>query len=388
MKYKILYITHFPHIGGGETQLIYLLEKLNHKKFRPAVVIPSQGQVSRRLIKIGIPTFITPFPIYSIRTLFLPGASPFGIWRLYKLCRKIKPDVIHLNHSCLAIYGGILGKLAGVPVVATLHGVWDCIYFYQDIINAIFTDRLLPITPEVENALLKRKIVPRSKTQVVYLGIDTKKFVPTKNRAKAKKRWGINKDNLVVTMACRFDFVKDHLTFLKVATRIIEKIPKVKFLIAGDTKINLENTSDVASKVKKQLDDYLTQHPKLVPHVIFTDYQEDILPIYHATDILFSSSLSETLPVTFLEGAACGLPIISLKLNSRHRVVHSGKNGFLSPQGRINLLTNNLLTLLKNPDLRSQFSLYSRNLATTHFSIERYAQEIEGVYQKMLNKND
>ncbi|OGD85954.1 hypothetical protein A2Z23_01815, partial [Candidatus Curtissbacteria bacterium RBG_16_39_7] len=272
------------------------------------------------------------------------------------------------------------------PVVATLHGVWDCIYFYQDVINTIFIDRLLPITPEVEHALLKRKIVPRSKTQVVYLGIDTKKFVPAKDKARAKKRWGIDENNLVVAMICRFDFVKDHLTFLKVATRIIEKFPKVKFLIAGDTKINLENTSDVARQVKKQLDDYLTQHPKLAPHMIFTDYQEDIRPIYDATDILFSSSLSETLPVTFLEGAACSLPIVSLKLDSRHRIVTDGKNGFISPPGRIDLLTHNLLTLLEDAKMRSQFGLYSQKLASEYFTAERYAQEIEKVYQNLLNK--
>ncbi|MCH7951986.1 glycosyltransferase family 4 protein [Patescibacteria group bacterium] len=386
MGYKILYVTPFPHIGGGETALLYLLEELKRKRRIPEVIVTSRGQLYSRLRKVNIKTHVIDLSGYSIRILFMPGFSLSGIWHFLKLAKKIQPSLIHINHPTLAIYAGIVGKILKIPVVATSHGIWDCIYFYQDLATRIFCNRILPITPEVQKCLTRRGIINKDKTKVIYLGVDANRFKPAKSNVAAKKRWNINSTDLVVTMVARFDFVKDPLTFLKVATKVIEQIPNVTFLIVGDVKLNLEVESDMAIQVKRQLDGYINRHPRLKPHVIFTSFQEDVQPVYHATDILFSSSLAETLPMSFLEGAACGLPIVSLKLDSRHRIVQEGKNGFLAPPGRKDVLLKYLLTLLKDQDLREKFGRYSRKYVLDNFTIERYVKEIEGIYQELFNE--
>src|SRR3989344_6255746 len=121
MKYKILYLTFHPEIGGGETILLSLISKLDKKKFEPIVVVTKKGQLSKRLRELKIKTYILPLPEYLIRTLFIPGASPAGIYRFYKLCKKIKPDLIHINHLNLVVYAGISAKLLKIPIVATAH---------------------------------------------------------------------------------------------------------------------------------------------------------------------------------------------------------------------------------------------------------------------------
>jgi glycosyltransferase involved in cell wall biosynthesis len=383
-KHKILYLTLFPHIGGGETSLLYLLEKLDKNKYTPIVIVTKPGQVSERLKKMQIETHIIDLPGFLIRTLFMPGMSPIGLIKLYKIVKKIKPNLIHLNHPFLAFYAGIVGKLLHIPVVATSHGVWDCLYFYQDIINRIFIDKLLPISPEVQNALIKRHIIPKEKTQVIFLGIDTNRFAPGTNKPEAKKKFGIKKTNLVVTMACRFDFGKNHLTFLKVANQILPAFPNVKFLIVGDTKTNLEDNTNMTIQVKKQLDNFISLHPHLSNHIIFTDFQEDMTQIYHATDIIFSSSLAETLPMSLIEGASCGLPLIALEnLSTKHIIIHE-KNGFLIPPDKKNLLSSYLLKLLKSSVLRNHYGKYSRKYVLKNLNVDRYTKNITQIYNSFI----
>src|SRR3990167_427281 len=119
MKKKILYLTFHPEIGGGETILLSLISKLDRKLFEPIVVVTKKGQLSKRLRELKIKTYILPLPGYLIRTLFIPGASPVSIYRFYKLCKKIKPNLIHINHLNLAIYAGISSKILKIPSIAT-----------------------------------------------------------------------------------------------------------------------------------------------------------------------------------------------------------------------------------------------------------------------------
>ena len=389
-KRKILYLTPFPHLGGGETALLYLLETLDRNRFKPIVVVTSKGQVYARLKEMKIKTFVINLPGYSVRTLFMPGISVPGIWRLVRLTQKLKPSLIHINHPTLAVYAGIAGILLNVPVLATSHGTWDSIYSHQDIANQLFCDLLLPITPEVQLCLTKRGIIKKEKTKVVYLGVDANRFKPASPAeiAAAKKYWNFKPDDVMVTMACRFDFTKNHVTFLKIATEIINTAPDVKFLIAGDFKLNLEKGSKTAITVKKTLDEYLENRPNLKKRIQFTGFQKDMRPVFQATDVLFSSSLSETLPVSFLEGAACGLPLVAFENTSSKRIVIPGKNGYLAPIGRDDLLTKYLRILLRNPQRRHRFGKYSREHVLTHFTITRYVNTIESIYQQMIRRKN
>ncbi|OGY16971.1 MAG: hypothetical protein A2785_02440 [Candidatus Chisholmbacteria bacterium RIFCSPHIGHO2_01_FULL_49_18] len=389
-KRKILYLTPFPHVGGGETALLYLLESLDRKRFEPNVVVTSKGQVYARLKEMKIKTSVINLPGYSIRTLFMPGISVPGILRLVRLIQKLKPSLIHINHPTLAVYAGIAGKLLNVPVLATSHGTWDSIYSHQDLANRLFCDLLLPITPEVQRHLTKRGIIKKEKTRVVYLGVDANRFKPASpaDKLAAKRYWNFKPDDVIVTMACRFDFTKNHLTFLKIADSIIAQFPEVKFLIAGDFKKNLEKGSQTAIAVKKSLDEYLEKRTTIKKNIRFTGFQKDMRPVFQATDVLLSSSLSETLPVSFLEGAACGLPLLAFENTSSKRIVLQGKNGYLAPLGRSDLLTEHLLKLLRNSERRHRFGKYSREHLLAHFTITRYVNTIESIYRQMIRRKN
>ena len=103
MKQRILYLTYHTEIGGGETSLIYLLQKLDKHIFAPLVVVPAVGQVSQRLQKLDIPVQIIPMSGFFWRKLFIPGLSLRTLWRLFKLVKEFRPRLIHVNHLNLVL---------------------------------------------------------------------------------------------------------------------------------------------------------------------------------------------------------------------------------------------------------------------------------------------
>ena len=121
-KFKILYLTYHPQIGGGETTLISLISSLDRKLFEPIVVVLQKGQLYKKLRDLKIKTYVLPLNGYLIRTFFVPGMSSVGVYQTYKLVKSEKPDIIHLNHLNLAVYTGIAAKLLKIPTIATAHG--------------------------------------------------------------------------------------------------------------------------------------------------------------------------------------------------------------------------------------------------------------------------
>lgn len=384
MKQRILYLTYHTEIGGGETSLIYLLQKLDKHIFAPLVVVPAVGQVSQRLQKLDIPVQIIPMSGFFWRKLFIPGLSLRTLWRLFKLVKEFRPRLIHVNHLNLVIYVGILGKSLGIPVVATAHGTWDAIYFYHEWLNHLCCTRILAISPQVAKWLTRFHILPNDKIRVVPLGVDITGFIPPKSKLYAKRRLQINPQKKVVTMVCRFDFAKNHLLFLQIANRVVHHISDVQFLLVGDWMNNLEPDSSQSRAVKHQLDTYLAKHPLLKPHVRFTGFVSDMVPVFQATDILFSSSLSETLPVSFLEGGACGLPLVALANTSTSEIVISNRTGFLIEHSQPQLLYMYLMKLLTHPTLCHHLGQNARTHIVNNFSLSKYAHQVETEYLSII----
>ena len=379
MKYKILYLTYHPEIGGGETVLLSLISKLDRRQFQPIVVLPSRGQLFQKLNELKCQTYILPVAGYLIRTFFVPGTSPTGIYSFLKLAKKVKPDLIHVNHLNLAVYGGVVAKILKIPVVATAHGTWDSLYFYQDLVNQLFVDKILANTPQVAKALTRRKIVSSKKVKLVPFGVDTNVFKPA-NKRLARQKLRLPQNDNVITIAGRLDPVKDHLTFLKSAEIVYKKYPNALFYIVGSKLGDFSKNNNTMQKIQN----FLKKNPDFVKNVVFAGFVKNMSTVYNASDILVSSSLEESFGLALAEAAACEVPVVSTNVGGQSLIIKDGVNGFLVPPENPNLLAQKILQLTKNPKLGKEFGSAGRKHIMKNFQIENYVRNVQKEYFKLL----
>ena len=220
----------------------------------------------------------------------------------------------------------------------------------------------------------------REKVKLLTPGLDTNFFRPPENKVRAKKDLGINPDSVTIAIASRFDPVKDHLTFFQAMNMVAKIASNITVLVAQDPNVNLEEKNTFAKAVKKNIDGYLDVHHELKERVVFVGYKQNMLPFYQATDILVSSSLYEGLGMIHMEGASCGLPIVSTNFDGQHLIVKQEKTGYLVPIQKPKLLAKKILTLVQNKRLREQFGKEARAHIVKNFSIERYTKKVQDVY--------
>ena len=99
-----------------------------------------------------------------------------------------------------------------------------------------------------------------------------------------------------------------------------------------------------------------------------------VLPTYYG----------EGVPMTLLEAAACGRPIVASDVPGCREVVDHGENGLLVPPREPRALADAILELVDDPARRAAMGVEGRRRAETEFTAERINAETLLVYEQAL----
>ena len=112
---------------------------------------------------------------------------------------------------------------------------------------------------------------------------------------------------------------------------------------------------------------------------------QEMPAIYLLGDVFVApSQLEEGLGLVFLEASACGLPIISTRQGGIPEVVVHEKTGLLlAKKDDVSELSEKILGLLREPEVRRQLGEEGRQYMEDHFSWTRIAEATERLYDSL-----
>src|SRR3954454_4387162 len=127
MKPRVVFVNHCARLSGGELALERLLRALGDA-VEMHVVLGEAGPLLPRLERAGVATEVLPLGLGTLNTprthvtlrrppLREVGATAAYAVRLNRLLRRVRPDLVHANSLKALVYGGLAGRLAGIPVV-------------------------------------------------------------------------------------------------------------------------------------------------------------------------------------------------------------------------------------------------------------------------------
>lgn len=108
--------------------------------------------------------------------------------------------------------------------------------------------------------------------------------------------------------------------------------------------------------------------------------------LFKASGVHILPSYSEGLPMSILETMAHGIPNISTDIASIPEVIEDGRNGFLIRPGDVMALKEKMVILLKNQELKEQFSVNSYVMIKEKFSSVQMVKRLENCYWTLAKK--
>jgi glycosyltransferase involved in cell wall biosynthesis len=100
------------------------------------------------------------------------------------------------------------------------------------------------------------------------------------------------------------------------------------------------------------------------------------------TDIFVLPSFSENLPMAIIEAFAHGVAVISTPVGAIPEVIDHGRNGILVPVGNIEALTDALILLIGNPELRYDLGKAAQADHAKYYELEGYVARLVAIWRQ------
>jgi glycosyltransferase involved in cell wall biosynthesis len=401
-KLKICRITSaFPPpwegLGPGPYELSLAQAKLGHH----IIVITKYA--------IGYETLDrqAPFKVYRIKAKRNLIFSFLAAIKFITLHLRERYDIIH-NHGESAVILLLLKRLffLKVPVVTSVHIVRKAQYkiFQKADIYKIPRECLgkeaidtLPLIKANRRSLLMEKL---------YIKLSDKLAVVSEGlREDIKKEYGFSNKTFVILNGVNIDrfhimngdirkhtrteddldckyFVlfagvlngrKGEFDLIKAIGKITDDYSNIKMLIIGNGPTKL-----IAKKMVQTLG--IEGNIKFLSNVTYHKMNK----YYNACKVLVMPSVSEGMPKVVLEAMACGCPIIVSDIPGCNELVKNGRNGFLVPTGRPDILAEIITSFYKKPCLTREMGYESRKIVEQNYTWDIVAQRVEECYLSIL----
>lgn len=308
-----------------------------------------------------------------------------SVLEMWRALRRLRPDVVHTHGAKAGAVGRAAAVLARVPVVVhTFHGHVLSGYFsprksaaFQRIERALArrSDRLVAVSAQVRDDLVRFGVAPAAAIEVIRVGFDMARLDVAaarhaELRAAARAEVGIAADARVVAFVGRLVPIKRADRFLRAAVTLAD-VPQLRFLVVGDGEMGPELRASADAQA-------------LGERLVLAGYRDEVVPWYHAADLVVLTSDSEGTPVSLIEAAACGLPVVSTDVGGVRDVVVDGATGLIVPAADADALAAAIRALLADPARAAQFGAAGRVQVAERFSADAMARRHEALYRRLL----
>ncbi len=300
------------------------------------------------------------------------GNDPLLVWRLYRLFRRERPDIVHTHAWGTLVEGLLAARLARVPVL--LHGEHGTLQLkpYQARVQRWAwgrVDGLLSVSSRLAERMSAAVGVPLERVTVLRNGVDLSRFSP-EGRDEARRSLGVDDDRPIVGHAGRLVAVKDQAALVEAAARLKAAGVRCRVLIAGDGPLRGALEQQVSA-----LD--VGDSVSLLGHVGEVEW------LLAALDVYVLCSRSEGMPNTVLEAMACGVPVVCTRVGGADELVVDEETGLLVPPAKPDLLAGAIGRLLGDEALRARMGAAGRTRASREFSVEAMVRGYRDAYVRV-----
>ena len=118
---RVLRIIARLNIGGPAIHTILLTAGLD--RFESTLVTGLEAPHEGSMLDLAAAKGVRPVVVPQLGREIHPLRDLITIFRLYRLCRRLRPHVVHTHTAKAGFVGRLAARLAGVPVAApTCHG--------------------------------------------------------------------------------------------------------------------------------------------------------------------------------------------------------------------------------------------------------------------------
>jgi glycosyltransferase involved in cell wall biosynthesis len=290
--------------------------------------------------------------------------------------RRHRIEILHsTDRPRDAIACVVLSSLTGAKALIHVHvnyGDW----MKREVRWALGrADAIVGVSHHTARSFLEAGYRP-DRVHAVLNAIEPSRWDPSLDPAPGRATLGVPDGAPLIVSVARLFRWKGHFELLRALALVKRKYPNVRLAVVGSDYPADSGTTHMLKEHARELG--------IAENVVFIGQRSDVALLLAACDVFSLPSFEEPFGLVFAEAMAMKRPVVALTNGGTPEVVEHGKCGLLSPPGDIDALAANLLRLLGDPALCTQFGEYGRSRVEEHFTPQRMASDFAELYARML----
>jgi glycosyltransferase involved in cell wall biosynthesis len=304
------------------------------------------------------------------------------LFRLARLIRRWRPDVVHTQLSYANIVGILAARLARRPVVASIQNVTtdqtrlDTPKRLLQGLALRLAERTIVVAQTAVEESRRNFLLPPDRLVVIPNAIDLRRLEPPPrfDRTAKRQELGVAADAEVLCVIARLDPYKGHRYLLEAAAKLASRRPAACYLLVG--------TGPVEAALRAQASTL-----GLEDRVHFLGIRPDVPEILAASDLFVLPSLNEGLSLAILEAMALGVPVVATAVGGAADVLVHGETGWTVRPSDPTALAQAIDQALRDPVETAARATKGREVVRREFSIVTHVARLEAIYREVLDSD-
>ena len=356
---RVVLLLEELNFGGTQRQALELALNLNPAHFNAEIWLMAAGEDMGPLAAEGdVPV------VHLARRSWVGPDSLLNLWRRL---RSNRIDILVLMTVIPNIWGRLLGRLAGVPIIiGTCRGDGSAFRQHEKLLRGL-ADHHICNAASLKTQLSNVYKIPDLLITVIPNGVNTEFFSPPETAPPA--------DRKVIICVARLVPEKDHDTLVAAFGLLAPHHPEAELWIVGDGPRH-KAIAELAARTTP------------AGRVRLLRGQLDLRPLLSQSSLLVLSSIEEGLPNVVLEAMAGGLPVVATDVGGLREVVEHERTGLLVSSRDEAALADAMSCLLRDETTREAFGREGRRRAEGYYSVACMVRRHEEIFQRLLNAHD
>ena len=381
MKIALNIYKYLPTKGGGEGYLANFANQLAERGHEVHIYASKWESDNNKIRYHTIPSIRFP--------KFLKDVS--FVINSYKLMAKNDYDIVHVvgralgmnvfNPHCGVEKAWLKQDLLSVrcPYFRLLKRIIKFFSFRQNYIlwldrkqytgKGVF--RIIAISDMIKNDIVKYHNIDPQKIDVVYNGVDLKRFNPdnkNKYRKVIRDELSLGEEFVILYISNNFR-LKGLLTLVKSLGELKKVGMDFKVLIIG------RGNEAPYRKLAKKLG--------CIDNLLFLGHVGEIEKYYAASDLYVHPTFYDSCSLVTTESLASGLPVITTVFDGASGIMEDGKDGFIMRDPKNYMALAEKISLFFNDEFRQKASIAAREKAEK-YPAEKNCEEIIEIYKEVV----
>jgi L-malate glycosyltransferase len=287
-------------------------------------------------------------------------------------------DIIHTHSDVVAVHAYLASRFLNKKLVLTFHGntYKDKFNFKRNLSLKFLVPKMnacIAVSKSYLQVLKERSLFPTQGFNVIYNGVDFRKFAPIKGSL--KNELNLPDNTFLIGMIGNFNWVRDQLSICKALPKVFKKIPNARFVFVGSRSEQLPEVYDECIT--------FCEEQGILDKVFFIGRRKDIPNILYSLNLYLYASKSDSFGISLIEAMFCKVPLLINDLPVFLELTQNGKYATIFKSGDTHDIVEKVSAIYNSCDDNS-LAESTKQYVNDNFSIEKYITNLTDLYQKLI----